>query len=132
MGLTYDELGTFGILRKVELLGPWSAYLRLLNLWQDRPGFGPREIAEKTKRFYRFWALNRHKAVVLTPSIHLSAYNTDDNRFDLRPFLLVVSWPYQFAKIDRHVEELIGRLAERGNTADPESVETSDDDVEYD
>ncbi|KAK8128311.1 NAD+ synthase (glutamine-hydrolyzing) [Apiospora sp. TS-2023a] len=31
MGLTYTELSTFGILRKVEKLGPWSCYLHLLG-----------------------------------------------------------------------------------------------------
>ncbi|TAQ88217.1 hypothetical protein B7494_g3469 [Chlorociboria aeruginascens] len=87
MGLTYDELSTFGILRKVDKLGPWSAYLRLLGQWKTRPGYGPRRIAEKTMRFYRFYAMNRHKATIITPSIHLSAYNPDDNRHDLRPFL---------------------------------------------
>lgn len=54
MGMTYAELSAFGILRKVEKLGPWSSYLRLLSMWRDRPGFGPREIAEKSEcRFSR-------------------------------------------------------------------------------
>lgn len=106
MGLTYSELSDFGILRKVDKLGPWSAYLRLLSQWKERPGFGPREIAEKVFRFYRFYAINRHKATIITPSVHLSAYNPDDNRHDLRPFLYVVNWPWQFNKIRRHVEEM--------------------------
>ncbi len=50
---------------------------------------------------------------MLTPSIHLSAYNADDNRFDLRPFLLNASWPYQFGKIDRHVEAILGKLEQQ-------------------
>ena len=106
MGLTYEELSVFGLLRKVDYLGPWSAYLRLLGQWKDRPGFGPREIAERVMRFFRFYAMNRHKATIITPSIHLSAYNPDDNRHDLRPFLYVVSWPWQFGKIRAHVDEL--------------------------
>lgn len=113
MGFTYSELSEFGILRKVHKLGPWSAYLRLLGDWKERPGFGPREIADKVMRFYRFYALNRHKAVILTPSPHLSAYNPDDNRHDLRPFLYVVNWPWQFEKIERHVLDMEKRL-ERG------------------
>lgn len=110
MGFTYNELSEFGILRKVHKLGPWSAYLRLLGDWKERPGFGPREIADKVMRFFRFYALNRHKAVILTPSPHLSAYNPDDNRHDLRPFLYVVNWPWQFDKIKTHVEEMENRL----------------------
>lgn len=110
MGFTYSELSEFGILRKVHKLGPWSAYLRLLGDWKERPGFGPREIADKVMRFFRFYSLNRHKAVILTPSPHLSAYNPDDNRHDLRPFLYVVNWPWQFDKIRRHVEDMEKRL----------------------
>jgi NAD+ synthase (glutamine-hydrolysing) len=106
MGMTYDELSVFGRLRKEERLGPWSTYLRLLTSWKSRPGYGPTEIAEKVMRFYRFYSLNRHKATIITPSIHLSAYDPDDNRSDLRPFLYVISWPWQFEKIKRHAEEL--------------------------
>ncbi|KAI5464958.1 NAD+ synthase [Mariannaea sp. PMI_226] len=113
MGLTYAELSTFGILRKVEKLGPWSSYLRLLVEWQDRPGFGPQEIAAKVIRFFRFYAINRHKSTVLTPSVHLSPYNPDDNRHDLRPFLYVVNWPWQFDKIRDHADKLVQALAEK-------------------
>ncbi|KAI0109155.1 NAD+ synthase [Nemania sp. FL0031] len=83
MGLTYAELSVFGICRKVERLGPWSCYLRLLGLWKDR-NMTPKQIAEKVMRFFRNYALNRHKSTILTPSIQL---NPDDNRHDLRPFL---------------------------------------------
>ncbi|TWU72542.1 hypothetical protein ED733_004147 [Metarhizium rileyi] len=113
MGLTYDELSTFGLLRKVEKLGPWSCYLRLLVEWQDRSGYGPREIATKVLRFFRFYSIHRHKSTILTPSVHLSAYNPDDNRHDLRPFLYVVNWPWQFEKIQRHADELVGKLERR-------------------
>ncbi|KAL2104616.1 hypothetical protein VUR80DRAFT_10110 [Thermomyces stellatus] len=106
MGMTYEELSVFGILRKVEKLGPWSTYLRLLGQWMGRPGMTPKKIAEKTTHFYRFYAINRHKATIVTPSIHLSGYNPDDNRHDLRPFLYVVNFPYQFDKIKAHAEKL--------------------------
>jgi NAD+ synthase (glutamine-hydrolysing) len=110
MGLTYEELSVFGVLRKVDHLGPWSTYIRLLVQWKDRPGYGPRKTAEKVMRFFRFYAINRHKATVLTPSIHLSAYNPDDSR---RPFLYVVNWPWQFGKIRAHVEELEKKIMDR-------------------
>ncbi|RSL85308.1 hypothetical protein CEP51_003421 [Fusarium floridanum] len=113
MGMTYEELSVFGILRKVDKLGPWSAYLRLLSDWSHRPGYGPRQIAEKVCRFYFYYAVNRHKSTIITPSIHLCPYNPDDNRHDLRPFLYVVDWPWQFGKIRAHVEQLEGKLAEK-------------------
>lgn len=75
MGLTYEELSMFGILRKVDKLGPWSCYLRLLGLWKGKEGMGPVQIAEKVMRFFRHYAVNRHKATIITPSIHLSAYS---------------------------------------------------------
>ncbi|KAK5061419.1 hypothetical protein LTR84_007962 [Exophiala bonariae] len=113
MGMTYDELSTFGVLRKVEKLGPWSCYLRLLVEWRERPGYGPQEVATKVMRFFRFYALNRHKSTVLTPSVHMSAYNPDDNRHDLRPFLYVIDWPWQFNKIKDHASALVERLAKQ-------------------
>ncbi|KAI0472624.1 glutamine-dependent NAD(+) synthetase with GAT domain-containing protein [Xylariaceae sp. FL0804] len=113
MGMTYEELSVFGILRKVDKLGPWSTYLRLLSDWKHRPGYGPRQIAEKVMRFFRFYAINRHKATIITPSVHLSAYNPDDNRHDLRPFLYVVNWPWQFGKIRDHVDMLEKKMAEK-------------------
>ncbi len=63
MGLTYDELSMFGILRKVEKLGPWSCYLRLLGLWKDHDGMGPQKIAEKVMHFFRYY-------VTHPPSLH--------------------------------------------------------------
>lgn len=111
-------MSEFGILRKVHKLGPWSTYLQLLGDWKERPGYGPSQIAERVKRFFRFYSMNRHKAVILTPSPHLSAYNPDDNRHDLRPFLYVVNWPWQFSKIDAHVEELEKKIADRSRPAD--------------
>ncbi|KAJ2968845.1 hypothetical protein NUW58_g10129 [Xylaria curta] len=105
MGLTYAELSAFGIYRRVEKLGPWSCYIRLLGEWKER-NLTPTQIAEKVMRFFRNYALNRHKATIVTPSIHMSAYNPDDNRHDLRPFLYVVNWPFQFNKIRAHAQHL--------------------------
>ncbi|KAI0514344.1 NAD+ synthase [Xylaria bambusicola] len=108
MGLTYKELSVFGELRSIEKLGPWSCYLRLLGLWKER-NLTPGQIAEKCMRFFRNYALltpGNSKATIITPSVHMSAYNPDDNRHDLRPFLYVVNWPYQFDKIKKHAEHL--------------------------
>lgn len=35
----------------------------------------------------RYYAINRHKATVLTPSYHAENYSPDDNRYDHRQFL---------------------------------------------
>lgn len=54
---------------------------RLLHEWTH---LEPRVVAEKVKKFFKFYSINRHKQTVLTPSYHAESYGTDDNRFDLR------------------------------------------------
>ena len=73
MGMTYEELGVFGYLRKVEKCGPYSMFLKLLHQWS--PKLTPRQISEKVKRFFFFYAINRHKQTVLTPSYHAEQYS---------------------------------------------------------
>ena len=75
----------------------------LLIHWSDRK-LSPREIGEKVKKFFRYYAINRHKSTVLTPSYHCENYGTDDNRFDLRQFLYDVKWEHQFGEIDKLVK----------------------------
>lgn len=94
MGMTYTELSVFGRLRKVSKLGPWGMYEKLLHIWSDR--LTPREIYEKTRRFFWFYSINRHKMTVLTPAYHAEQYSPDDNRYDLRPFLYpAYTWAYK-------------------------------------
>jgi NAD+ synthase (glutamine-hydrolysing) len=62
-------------------------------------------VAEKVKRFFFFYSINRHKLTTLTPSYHAESYSPDDNRFDLRPFLYNARWEWQFAAIDRDVQQ---------------------------
>jgi hypothetical protein len=38
------------------------------------------EVAEKVKRFFFYYSINRHKMTTLTPSYHAEAYSPDDNR----------------------------------------------------
>jgi NAD+ synthase (glutamine-hydrolysing) len=78
-------------------------FKRLLHEWKDRGN--PAEIAVKVKRFFFFYSANRHKMTTLTPSYHAENYSPEDNRFDLRPFLYNVRWPWQFRKIDELVEK---------------------------
>ena len=46
----------------------------------------------QVKSFFRFYAINRHKATVLTPAYHAENYSPDDNRFDHRQFLYNVRY----------------------------------------
>jgi NAD+ synthase (glutamine-hydrolysing) len=103
MGMTYGELSRFGVLRQCERLGPVSMFWRLGHEWGGQ--VGGREVAEKVKRFFRYYAINRHKMTTLTPSYHAEAYSPDDNRFDLRPFLYAVGWTWQFRRMDEMLEE---------------------------
>ena len=92
MGMSYEELGVYGRLRKIARLGPVEMFRRLLHDWRERAT--PTEIAEKVKRFFFFYSCNRHKMTTLTPAYHAENYSPDDNRFDLRPFLYNVRWPW--------------------------------------
>ena len=47
MGMTYDELSTFGICRKVLKLGPFGMFQRLVHDWKDK--LNPFEVATKVK-----------------------------------------------------------------------------------
>lgn len=57
------------------------------------------QVADKVQLFFRHYAANRHKATTLTPSYHAENYSPDDNRFDHRPFLYRVAWPWQFRRM---------------------------------
>lgn len=107
MGMTYEELSVFGYLRKVEKCGPYSMFLKLLHLWT--PKLKPAQVAEKVKRFFFFYAINRHKQTVLTPSYHAEQYSPDDNRFDLRPFLINPRFTWASKKIDQVVAQCEGK-----------------------
>ncbi len=113
MGMTYNELSYFGRLRKVNKLGPFGAFQRLVHEWSvdrtrelgdDGPALEPRTIAEKVKRFFHYYAINRHKMTTLTPSLHCNDYSPDDNRFDMRPILYPPSYEsWSFKKIDEEL-----------------------------
>jgi NAD+ synthase (glutamine-hydrolysing) len=70
------------------------------------------------KRFFFYYALNRHKATTLTPSYHAESYSPDDNRFDLRPFLYRTDWAAQFRDIDEAVAEAAVQTAAGAQTSD--------------
>ncbi|XP_067120928.1 glutamine-dependent NAD(+) synthetase [Centruroides vittatus] len=104
MGMTYEELEMYGRLRKQDGCGPYSMFCKLIHKWEHK--YTPAEVAEKVKYFFRHYAINRHKMVVLTPSYHAESYSPDDNRFDHRQFLYNVQWNWQFKAIDAEVLKL--------------------------
>lgn len=97
MGMSYEELDVFGKLRKIDRCGPLSMFEKLVVKWDH---LTPRIVSEKVKRFFLYYAINRHKATVLTPSYHAESYGVCDNRFDMRQFLYDTTWEAQNAEID--------------------------------
>ncbi len=69
MGMTYQELTVFGRLRKLNKLGPFGMFQRLVHDWSidrerkpdddDAPYYTPAQVAEKVKKFFHFYAINR-------------------------------------------------------------------------
>ncbi|XP_066893913.1 glutamine-dependent NAD(+) synthetase isoform X2 [Kogia breviceps] len=104
MGVTYAELSVYGRLRKIAKMGPYSMFCKLLYMWKDI--CTPRQVADKVKRFFSKYSMNRHKMTTLTPAYHAESYSPDDNRFDLRPFLYNTRWPWQFRCIETQVLQL--------------------------
>lgn len=102
MGLSFDELEVFGKLRIYDRCGPLSMYRKVSKIWHS---MDPLAVAEKVKRFFHYYAINRHKMTTLTPSYHLENYSPDDNRYDLRQFLYDASWKWQFEAIDRQIQK---------------------------
>lgn len=71
------------------------------------PVYTPAQVAEKVKRFFHYYAINRHKMTTLTPSLHCNDYSPDDNRYDLRPFLYPSYWSsWAFKRINEQLEKL--------------------------
>ena len=95
MGMTYEELSVFGRLRKVDKCGPVAMFEQLVFKWNH---LSPSEVAEKVKRFFYYYSVNRHKATVLTPAYYAESYSPDDHRYDLRQFLYNAAGPGSFVK----------------------------------
>ena len=102
--MTYDELSMFGRLRKISRCGPYSMFCKLVHTW--RANYAPLAVAEKVKRFFRAYSINRHKMTTLTPAYHAENYSPDDNRFDLRPFLYNTQWSWQMRLVDDEIRRL--------------------------
>lgn len=104
MGFTYDELSTLGRLRKTMKLGMVGMFERLVEEWSDH--MAPRQVYSKVADFMKFYAINRHKMTTMTPGLYLESYTPDDNRFDLRPFLYPVWFPFERRKIENILKKM--------------------------
>jgi NAD+ synthase (glutamine-hydrolysing) len=103
MGMSYDELGMFGRLRKMSRCGPVAMFRRLYGVeWSH---LSPRVVADKVQKFFFYYSINRHKMCTITPAYHAEGYSPDDNRFDLRQFLYNASWTRQFRVMNELVAE---------------------------
>ena len=80
MGFTYEELDFLGLQMKLERKGREG----LVEAFREK--FPEADAAEKVDLFLRQLRLNRHKAGILPPSVHLTPYDVD-GAFDQRPFL---------------------------------------------
>jgi len=118
MGMTYDELRAFGRLRKISRCGPVSMFKKLRVMWCF---LCPKVVAEKVKRFFFYYSVNRHKMCTITPSYHAEGYSPDDNRFDLRQIIYNTKWTRQFSVIDnlavRYLENKTPSIAIEGNSS---------------
>jgi len=101
MGMTYSELEEYGRLRQIARCGPVSMFRQLCFTWGHL--YSPSVIADKVKKFFFYYSINRHKMTTITPAYHAESYSPDDNRFDHRQFLYNTRWPRQFQKIDELV-----------------------------
>ena len=106
MGFTYDQLSVLGRLRKTFKLGMVGMFERLAVDWSGE--MSPRQVYTKVADFMKWYAINRHKMTTMTPGLYLESYTPDDNRYDLRPFLYPVWFPFERRKIEnmlRRMEE---------------------------
>jgi NAD+ synthase (glutamine-hydrolysing) len=90
-----------------------TRYRKLCIVWNH---LTPSLVAEKVKRFFKYYGMNRHKMCTITPSYHAEGYSPDDNRYDLRPFLYNISWSRQFTVIDTLVRTATMRVYGNGQS----------------
>jgi NAD+ synthase (glutamine-hydrolysing) len=94
MKITYEQIYEMGKLR-LDGYGPIDAYIKIMSNEYLKNIFSKDPNDLKTKRdpketlnlFYNRYNINRNKTTIIPPSVHLVP-SPDDNRYDLRPFLL--------------------------------------------
>jgi NAD+ synthase (glutamine-hydrolysing) len=94
MKITYEQIYEMGKLR-ADGYGPIDAYIKIMGNPHLREVFSKdpnklgavRDPKEAVNLFYTRYNINRNKTTIIPPSVHLVP-SPDDNRYDLRPFLL--------------------------------------------
>ena len=83
MGISYEHLDFLLKTRKMMNLG----YRSLLSKFIEKYGsnISSERCTEIVKKYYRYFCGNRHKVCTLPAGVHLTGYNTDNDRFDRRP-----------------------------------------------
>ena len=83
MGISYEHLDFLLKARKMMNLG----YRSLLSKFIEKYGskISNERCTEIVKKYYRYFCGNRHKVCTLPAGVHLTGYNTDNDRFDRRP-----------------------------------------------
>lgn len=93
MKITYEQIYEMGKLR-LDGYGPIDSYIKIMSNDYLKAIFSidpnsemPREPKVTIELFYNRYNINRNKTTIIPPSVHLVP-SPDDNRYDLRPFLL--------------------------------------------
>lgn len=111
MGITYTQIYELGRLRSMGY-GPIDCYKTIMDdpVLKEKFSIDPNnqkiEPDQVLKRFYWRYTVNRNKATIIPPSVHLTP-NPDDNRYDLRPFLYPI-----FGRVTNWTTKTV----EQGNT----------------
>jgi len=87
IGLKYREMSELSRLMSSGY-GPLDSFMKINN--ESNNVFKLNDVGynyEKIRIFNTRYRINRHKAVILPPSVHLLSNSPDDNRYNLRPFL---------------------------------------------
>jgi NH3-dependent NAD+ synthetase len=118
--MTYDDLYEFGMMRRVENLGPISMFLKMCRNYLGKEiteidehapepkkivAATPANILRKMKAYFYNYGINRNKMTILPASIHATNYSPDDNRYDQRPFL-VPGLEYQLKIVEQLAQKM--------------------------
>jgi NAD+ synthase (glutamine-hydrolysing) len=87
IGLKYMEMSELSRLMSSGY-GPLDSFMKITTEPNETFNIGTNASKlEKLINFHNRYRINRHKVVILPPSVHLLAFSPDDNRYNMRPFL---------------------------------------------
>lgn len=87
IGLKYMEMSELSRLVSSGY-GPLDSFMKITSEPNEVFSTGTNAVKlEKVINFNTRYRMNRHKAVILPPSVHLLSFSPDDNRYNMRPFL---------------------------------------------